>query len=353
MHRGARKSLFAIVACLLAVGPAFFSVAADNPSTSEDASSDSSNALRSALHLAEDASVGLVLVPGLLDASESAPTHQAVSHMELEPSVFQDPRQLKIDDRKLLPSKSVLPFTWLGSLDWLAASRLDEEIVINGEELGTGVNGGVQARLEYRSSETGRAANAWDVVWIGLHGKESLAFDSRWVGAPEPYHYEASFGSIESNAIHRTEYKGRSREQFIGLRYIDQSDSIETTEPYFDGAVLRQETHNRMIGLQVGLHQSWSSGNRFRFSWGAKGGVFYNRGEQVGFVYEGTADTIPLLLDCHADLACRIFKEAYFGMGLVAIRLEDQYESSFAWQDPESTHRYTLLGMRLGLDYVY
>jgi hypothetical protein len=354
MDRGDKNSLVPIIGIrligFLLIAPlASFSAAEDH----EPSASNSSSPFQSALYFAEDLPAGLVLVPEWLDASSQDPSHQSVSHLEYQPASVRDPLQLIIDDQKLAPPLSRLPSTWQASAGVLATSRLDEDILIDGQELGTGINSGVRLRLENRSDRPNRAVNAWDVIAIGINGRDSQGYDPYLLYTPYPYQYEASFVSVESNAIHRTQHERRVRQQFLGLRYIDQSDFLETTGPYYDSLPRRQETHNRMLGLQAGLNQSWSNGTRLRFAWGVKAGVFYSTADQAGYVYNGTANSFPLLLDCHADLACRIIDQAYLGIGLIGISLQDQYQSRFAWQAPESTHQLRILGMRLGFDYTY
>jgi hypothetical protein len=349
VYREAKNSLIPIIGFLLIAPLASFSAAVEH----EPSLNSSSDALRAALYLADDSSTGLVLVPGLLDASSQDLPYQSVSHLEYEPPRLHDPLQLIIDDQKLAPPLSRVPSTWQASVGALAASRLDEEILIGGQELGTGINSGARVHLEQRMDAANGILNAWDFIAIGLKGGDSLNFDQHLFFVPDPFDYEASFVSAEANAIHRTQYKRRVRQQFFGIRYIDQSDSIERTGPFPYSPTRRQETHNRMLGPQVGFDQSWSSGTRLRFAWGVKAGVFYSSADQAGYVYNGTASSFPLLLDYHADLACRILDQAYFGIGLIGMRLEDQYQSRFAWQEPESTHRLRILGIRLGFDYTY
>ncbi len=346
MRREAKNLLIAILGFLYIAILASSSAAVDSGPPTEDAA-------RTALYMAEELSMGLDLVPDLLDPFSPDATHEAVSHLQFEPPTFQDPHRLIIDDKKLAPPLPRVPSTWQASAGLLAASRQDEDILIDGQELGTGVNGGVRLSLANQSESQDRTVNAWDVIAIGFNGDDTQGYDPHLLFTPYPYRYEASFASVESNAIHRTQYKRRVRQQFLGIRYIDQSDFIETTGPFFDSLPMRQEAHNRMLGLQAGFDQSWSSGTRFRFSWGAKAGVFYSSADQAGYVYDGTANSLPLLLDCHADLALRIFEQAYLGIGLIGLRLDDQYQSRFAWQAPQSTHQLTILGMQLGFDYTY
>lgn len=349
MYRGATNSLIPIIGFLLIAPLASFSAAVEH----EPSPNSSSDALRSALYLAEDSSTGLVLLPEMLDASSQDPSHQSVSHIEYEPPRLDNPLQLIIDDQKLAPPLSRVQSTWQASAGVLAASRLDEEFWIYGQELGTGINSGARVQLTNRFDSPDSVLNAWDVIAIGLNGRYSQDYDPYLIYTPYPYQYEASFVSVESNAIHRTQYKRRARQQFLGLRYIDQSDFLETKGPYYDSQPRRQETQNRMLGLQAGIDQSWSSGTRWRFDWGVKAGVFYSSADQAGYVYSGTANSFPSLLDYHADLACRIVDQAYLSLGLIGMSLEDQYQSRFAWQAPESTHRLRILGMRLGFDYTY
>lgn len=373
MQREATTSLLAILGFLFIATLATFSAAVDSTTSSSNSatepSSDSSfgkpssddfdDPLQRALYLDEDryldeeSSTGLDLVPDLLGLSSPELTHAAVAHLQYGPPVFQDPHQLLIDRRKLAPPVDKTPSTWQASFDVLAASRLDEKISIAGQELGTGINAGARVRLTNRFDTPSNTQSAWDVIAIGLQGEDSLNSDPLMLYVAESYHYRASMVSVESNAIHRNKYKRRVREQFLGIRYIDHRDSIEESGfyPYLPSS--RQRAHNRMLGLQVGLHQSWSNLARFRFSWGAKAGVFYNSVEQAGYVYSGTANSLPLLLDCHADLAYRVFEQAYMGIGFNGMRLDDQYQSRFAWQAPLSTHRLKILGLRLGFDYTY
>jgi hypothetical protein len=305
------------------------------------------------LYLDQQSSTGLALVPGLLDATSPDSSHQAVSHLQYEPPTLQDPHQLLIERRKLAPPVAHVPSTWQACFDVLAASRLDEELLIDGQELGTGINAGARARVLNRFDAFGGLLNAWDAIAIGLQGEDSLYFDPHLFSVPDSFHYKASLVSVESNAIHRTEYKRRVREQYLGIRYIDHRDSIERSGPYPYSPTSRQQADNQMLGLQVGLAQSWRNSTRLRLGWGAKAGVFYNRIEQAGYVYNGIASTLPLLLDCHAELAWRLFEQAHLGIGLSGMRLEDQYQSRFAWQSPESTHRLSIVSMRLGFDITY
>ncbi len=349
MYREARNSLIPIIGFLLIAPLASFSAAVEH----EPSPSSFSDALQSALYLADESPTRLTLLPELLDASSQDPSHQSVSHLEYEPPRLDDPLQLIIDDQRLAPPLSRVPSTWQASVGALAASRLDENILIDGQELGTGINSGARVHLANRFDSSDSVLNAWDFIAIGFKGENSLDFDPHLFFVPDPFHYEASFVSVEANAIHRTQYMRRVRQQFFGIRYIDQSDSIERTGPYPYSPTRRQETHNRMLGLQAGLDQSWSSGTRLRFAWGVKAGVFYSNADQVGYVYNGTANSFPLLLDYHTDLAYQIIDQAYLEIGLFGMSLEDQYQSRFAWQEPESTHRLRILGMRLGLDYTY
>ncbi len=355
MHPGAKNLLIAIIGFLLLAVSASYSAAVDHTPTA----SPSDAVLRSALHLAEESAQGFVLVPGLLDSSAPESSNRPVAHLEYQPphppekQSPHDPQRLNIDTRNFLPSRSRISSAWQTSVDVLAASRLNEDVTINGVELGTGINSGMRARVAYRAENLGNVINAWNVIAFGLGGKESLAYDPSLYFAPDPYDYQASLVSVESNVIRRTEHRRRVREQFVGIRYVDQSDSIETIWQSFNAPRWQQETHNRMLGLQAGIDQSWFSGDRWRFSWGVKGGLFYSSADQAGYLYDGTATQFPLLLDYHADLALRIFQQAYLEFGLIGLSLADQYQSRFAWQAPESTHSMSLLGMRLGFDYSY
>jgi hypothetical protein len=349
MHRGAKNPLIALIVLLLIVALGSFCSAVDRAATT----SSSNDVLRSALYLAEESEQGFVLDPGLMESSAAESSNQPVAHLNYPPPILQNPGRLNIDSRKFLPVRSRMSSAWQTSVDLLAASRLNEEVTIEGMDLGTGVNSGMRARLAYHSENLGNVINAWNVIAFGLGGAESLSYDPTWYGVPDAYDYQASLISIESNVIRRSEHRRRVREQFVGVRYLDQSDTIETRWPSFNALLFQQQTHNRMFGLQAGIDQSWLAGTRWRFSWGVKGGLFYSSTDQTGYVYNGTGNQFPLVLDYHADLAMRIFQQAYLECGLVGLSLADQYQSRFAWQAPESTHSLTILGMRLGVDYRY
>ena len=300
-----------------------------------------------------DSTEGFVLDPGLLEPSELSlrPVTQ-VSHAA--PPLF-DPLQLQTDEIVIAAERrmgaALNARTWEGSIDVLATQRLDEDINIDGRELGTGVASGVRIRLENRLDAPSDTLNGWDVIVVDFRGEENM----------EPIYplyikskYAAALTSVESNVIIRSEYKRRIRKQFIGIRFVDQNDSMEIWAPWNHTYVAtRLDTHNRMLGLQLGMEQNWNLWQRVSVGCGLKAGQYYSRVQGSAFSYDSGDAEFPRLYEYHASLGIRVLENAQADVGLLGMLLEKQRQTRFAWQSPEEADAFRYIGVRLGFNFNY